>query len=157
MWPPAVLRDHWTPIPNQLLREYHRLEPKLTTTEVLLLLLLASFRSSADDLPFPSKPAMARMLRMSTDGVRNCIRSLVRKGYLRRVTESRTVVFYDITPFVAALGQLPFKSLPKADRRNRYIRGRLRTQLSAAPAFQVGQPTPAPLAAPIQEPPESLG
>jgi biotin operon repressor len=119
-WTPGLAVHGWTGIPNAALREVYRLEPRLTATELLLLLLVATWRRSADDHPFVKKGALARCLGLSTEGVKKALQSLKRKGYIRRsLSAENGYMVTDITPFIERLDRLPPRirtSVPRSRR-----------------------------------------
>ena len=107
-WTPDLAMHGWTGIPNAAFREVYRLVPKPTPTELLLLLLVATWRRGPEDHPFVKKTALARCLGLSTEAVKKALQSLKRKGYIRRSLSPETgYMETDITPFIARLNRLP--------------------------------------------------
>src|SRR5258707_947806 len=82
-WTPLLMSKGWTPLSNFFLENYHRLQPSVTHAEVLLIIHLI-FHKWDKNSPFPSLRKIAERMSISSTSIRNHVRSLEAKGYLRR-------------------------------------------------------------------------
>ena len=101
-WTPALVAGGWTPISDFFLDNYHKLQPKITGPEVLLVLHLMRHKWDAT-APFPALKTLAKRLGVSSTSVRNTARSLEAKKYLKRQMRIGSTNRFDLTPLFRAL------------------------------------------------------
>jgi len=110
-WTPLIVSaGGFVPISVFFLDNYHRLPRPLTNREALLVVHL--IRHKYDDrAPFPALSLLARKMGVSMTAVRNQMRSLESKGYLRREPRKATSNAYHLDGLFAALERLIVASL----------------------------------------------
>jgi hypothetical protein len=100
---PLLYDSGFTAVPNAVLQSAHRLNPMPTSTELLLIINLMSFRWRPETVLFPSTTKLARRLGISQPAVRKAIRGLIKAGYLTRRKRHMKSSIYDISKFLAAI------------------------------------------------------
>jgi DNA-binding MarR family transcriptional regulator len=115
-WTPDLAAGGWLAVPNFFLNHYRDLKDPLSTHEFVLVLHVMRHKWSKD-APFPSAKRLARLMGISSTAVRNHLRSLEKKGYLRKVARSGRSNALDLTPLFSALEALmPLVNPPKEAR-----------------------------------------
>jgi len=110
----AALKAGFQVVPNVLIRSQTRLG--LDTTDVVVLLNLMSNWWAKDEHPYISPTTIAKRIKKSTRTVERHLKSLEKKGFLKRCTPKRTkegiyIRHYDLQPMVGKLEEESKKSL----------------------------------------------
>lgn len=106
-WTKTLVEDGFTPIANSFLSGYARLDPCITSPEAILIAHLIYFKWDK----IPPKPALStlgRRMGITATAVRNHVRSLERKGYLKRLHRIGQPNLFDLRPLFVALERLRF-------------------------------------------------
>lgn len=94
------------PVPLVFLRRYTDLKPfPLTLGEAMFVVHLMQFKWDAAE-PFPSYGTIARQMGISDKQARRLAKSLVDKGYLRRIQRIGRSNRFDLTPLFDAIHAL---------------------------------------------------
>lgn len=114
-WTPALVAGGWTPVSDFFLDSYARLDPPISTSEVVLIIHL--MRHKWDQaMPFPGFKTLSRRMGVTATSVRNRARSLEEKGYLRRLKRIGTTNHFDLVPLFEALERLQASESPRRPR-----------------------------------------
>lgn len=104
-WTPTLVEGGWVPISTFFLDNYHRLEPKLSSLEAMLVVHL--MRHKWDErMPYPTFKTLAKRMGVSPTATRNHARSLEKKRFLNRVLTQGSPNQFDLTPLFDALERL---------------------------------------------------
>jgi DNA-binding transcriptional regulator YhcF (GntR family) len=96
-WTESIAQGGWAPIAHDFLDNYRRLPKPLTTIEAMVVVML--IRHKWDDRhPFPSVKRLGRMMGLGSTSIRNHIRSLEAKGYLKRIRRPGSSNAFDMSP-----------------------------------------------------------
>ncbi len=101
-WTPALIREGWVPVSRTFLRNYSKLEPRLTVGEAMLVVHLMDFKRD-QRAPYPSYKRLAGYMGISDKMVRVHARNLEAKGYLRRQVRQGLPNLFDLSPLLTKL------------------------------------------------------
>lgn len=110
-WTPALCSGGWTPVSDFFLENYHALPRPIKTAEAMLVIHIVRHKWTQEK-PFPSLKRLAKRMGISATAVRNHLRSLDKKGYVKRVPRSGFSNAFDLEPLFRALEELK-NSLPR--------------------------------------------
>jgi DNA-binding Lrp family transcriptional regulator len=82
-WGANAIAGGYTVVPDVLVRSMKEL--KLARMDLLILMVLATYWRSADDMPWPSKDTIATMLDVDPQTVRRSVKKMEDLGYVKRV------------------------------------------------------------------------
>jgi len=99
-WSEKILGHGFTAVPNLLL--VYRTQMYLTSTDILVLIAIDSFRWS-DDNPYPSLKALSKRCGYSTRTLSRTITGLEGIGAIHRIKRRGTSNEYDLSPLVVWL------------------------------------------------------
>lgn len=99
-WSPIIATTDFTIIPHILIRNQARLG--LTDAEIVTLILIISHKYDQRH-PFPSVPTLSGYIGKTPNAVRGNLRSLERKGYIKRIYRNNNSSQYDLTPLIRVL------------------------------------------------------
>ena len=118
-WTTKLVSGGWTPISTYFIDNYHRLNPRLSSLEAMLIIQLIRHKWDERD-PHPTFTTLAKRMGISATATRNHARSLEKKGYLRRIPTQGSSNHFDLKPLFAALERLLASdkaALPPAEER----------------------------------------
>jgi DNA-binding MarR family transcriptional regulator len=107
-WTPALAEGGWLPVSHFFLDRYAELDVPLSTHEAMVVLHVMRHKWDAG-MPWPSAKRLATRMGVSGTAVRNHLRSLVTKGYLKKVPKSGSSNRLDLSPLFTALEELKKK------------------------------------------------
>lgn len=99
-WSPIIATTDFTIIPHILIRNQARLG--ITDAEMIILILLSSHKFD-QRLPFPSVPTLSGYIGKTPNAVRGNLRSLQKKGYIKRIYRNNNSSQYDLSPLIKTL------------------------------------------------------
>ena len=95
-WSEGLVRKGWVPIYHSFLDLYAQLPIPLSPTEAMVVVMLMRFKWD-DRNPFPSLKRVGSMMGLGSTSIRNHVRSLEKKGYLKRVYRNGYSNSFDLT------------------------------------------------------------
>lgn len=101
-WTPALVKGGWTPVSTYFIDNYHRLDPKFTSLEAMLVIHLIRHKWDERN-PYPTFGTLSERMGISATATRNHARSLEKKGYLRRLMTKGSSNQFDLKPLFKAL------------------------------------------------------
>jgi hypothetical protein len=105
----------FTPVSNFFLQNYHRLNPGLTSAEVVVLIHLFSYKWD-EEMPYPGSKAIAERMDISVTAVRGHLRVLEkRKKCLVRHRQIGSTNRYDLSPLIQKLEKLLIADIAAAE------------------------------------------
>ena len=111
-WPGKLSTGSFVPVSSFFLEHNHRLEPKLNSTSVLLIIHILDFKWT-DDAPFPSLSRLATRMNLSKRHIRSTLRNLEEAEYLTTYRPTRTSQNrIDFTPLYQKLERIMEKLEP---------------------------------------------
>lgn len=119
-WTPALSRK-FCPVSSYFLANYHRLgnagQPGLNSTEAMLIIQILDFKWD-EKLPFPAVGTLAERLGVSARHVRETIKELEERGFLKRLPGARGGANrYELTGLFVALEALQTQDAEARDNR----------------------------------------
>lgn len=97
-WSAQIATQGFTCVPNALFKNMERF--KLTPSELVLLIILDSYRWSYRNLPFPSIETISKQMGCSKRHVTRLLTSLVKKKLIKRYSRKNQTNIYDIAPLI---------------------------------------------------------
>jgi hypothetical protein len=104
-WTPALAEGGWVPVSNFFLDHYRELPIPLSTHEVVMVLHILRHKWT-EKVPWPSAKRLAKRMGISSTAARTHIRTLEKKGYLRKLPRAGWSNGLDLTPLFEALEAL---------------------------------------------------
>jgi hypothetical protein len=104
-WTPKLISGGWTPVSTYFIDNYHRLIPKISSLEAMLIIQLVRHKWDERN-PHPTFTTIANRMGISATAARNHARSLEKKGYLRRIMTQGTSNQFDMKSLFLALERL---------------------------------------------------
>lgn len=99
-WSYQLQTDGFTPIPNTLIKNQAKL--KITDAELVVIVSLASFKWDRQ-MPYPSVATLCSFTGKTSGAVRNNLRNLEKKGFIKRVYRENQTNKYDLSPLIKVL------------------------------------------------------
>lgn len=115
-WSYRLQSDGYTPIPNTLIKNQAKLG--ITDAEMVVIISLASFKWDRQ-MPYPSVATLCSFTGKTSGAVRNNLRNLERKGFIKRVYRENQTNKYDLSPLIQILNsyaQPIKKSIRRSDK-----------------------------------------
>ena len=99
-WSPIIAATDFTIIPHILIRNQARLG--IADAEMVILILIFSYKFDQRH-PFPSVPTLSGHIGKTPNAVRGNLRSLQKKGYIKRIYRNNDSSKYDLNPLIRVL------------------------------------------------------
>ncbi len=99
-WSSRLETGGFTNIPNVLIKNQSKLG--ITDPEMVVIVSLASYKWD-QRLPYPSIPTLSKHIGKTPGAIRNNIRTLEKKGYIKRVYRDNQSNQYDLRPLIKVL------------------------------------------------------
>ena len=120
-WSKAIMTAGYTVVPYVLLDQQN--EFKLTPVELNIIMQLANYWWQAENLPHPSKAALAKRMGVSQKTVQRAIRRLEAAGFINRkyryhsTTRGQLTTIYEFAGLIEALKPLAKQELDRREQR----------------------------------------